>query len=114
MLVYEAEPEPIVLQAGALSVPILFEDEHLLVVDKSARDDGLTLDRVGEANQPKWNGHCPKSLGFHCSDLYLIKGKERRQSLWLSLSLWHQENFVHQSQKTYSRVPHWGGILVLD
>ena len=25
MLVYEAEPEPIVLQAGALSVPILFK-----------------------------------------------------------------------------------------
>jgi hypothetical protein len=33
-----------------------------------------TLDRVGEANQPKWNGHCPKFLRFQCSNLYVIKG----------------------------------------
>src|SRR5580698_5670224 len=33
ILVTEPEPEPIVLQAEALSVPILFEDENLLVVD---------------------------------------------------------------------------------
>jgi hypothetical protein len=32
-----------------------------------------TLDRVGEANQPKWNGHCPKFLRFQCSNLYVIK-----------------------------------------
>jgi 23S rRNA pseudouridine1911/1915/1917 synthase len=40
ILVSEPEPEPIVLQAEALSVPILFEDEHLLVVDKPA---GMTV-----------------------------------------------------------------------
>jgi hypothetical protein len=33
-----------------------------------------TLDRVGEADQPKWNGHCPKFLRFQCSNLYVIKG----------------------------------------
>jgi hypothetical protein len=33
-----------------------------------------TLDRVGAANQPKWNGHCPKFLCFQCSNLYVIKG----------------------------------------
>jgi hypothetical protein len=33
-----------------------------------------TLDRVGEANQPKWSGHCPKFLRFQCSNLYVIKG----------------------------------------
>jgi 23S rRNA pseudouridine1911/1915/1917 synthase len=33
-MVSEPDPEPIVLQAEALSVPILFEDEHLLVVNK--------------------------------------------------------------------------------
>jgi 23S rRNA pseudouridine1911/1915/1917 synthase len=40
ILVSEPEPEPIVLQAEALSVPILFEDEHLLVVHKPA---GMTV-----------------------------------------------------------------------
>jgi 23S rRNA pseudouridine1911/1915/1917 synthase len=40
ILVSEPEPEPIVLQAEALSVPILFEDEHLLVVNKPA---GMTV-----------------------------------------------------------------------
>jgi hypothetical protein len=33
-----------------------------------------TLDRVGEANQPKRNGHCPKFLRFQCSNLYVTKG----------------------------------------
>jgi 23S rRNA pseudouridine1911/1915/1917 synthase len=36
IMVTEVEPEPIVLQAESLSVPILFEDEHLLVVNKPA------------------------------------------------------------------------------
>jgi 23S rRNA pseudouridine1911/1915/1917 synthase len=36
ILISEPAPEPIVLQAEALSVPILFEDEHLLVVHKPA------------------------------------------------------------------------------
>jgi 23S rRNA pseudouridine1911/1915/1917 synthase len=40
ILVSEPEPEPVVLQAEALSVAILFEDEHLLVVDKPA---GMTV-----------------------------------------------------------------------
>jgi 23S rRNA pseudouridine1911/1915/1917 synthase len=40
ILVSEPEPEPIVLQAEAHSVPILFEDEHLLIVDKPA---GMTV-----------------------------------------------------------------------
>ena len=38
--VSEPEPEPIVLQPEALAVPILFEDEHLLVVNKPA---GMTV-----------------------------------------------------------------------
>jgi hypothetical protein len=33
-----------------------------------------TLDSVGEANQPKRNGHCPKFLRFQRSNLYVIKG----------------------------------------
>src|ERR1700688_2794469 len=32
----EPEPEPVVLQAESLPVPVLFEDEHLLVVNKPA------------------------------------------------------------------------------
>jgi 23S rRNA-/tRNA-specific pseudouridylate synthase len=62
MLVYEAEPEPIVLQAGALSVPILFEDEHLLVVDKSVRDDGLA--RSGRAGRHPGQRIAAPSLQF--------------------------------------------------
>ncbi len=38
--VSEPEPEPIVLEPEALTVPILFEDEHLLVVNKPA---GMTV-----------------------------------------------------------------------
>jgi 23S rRNA pseudouridine1911/1915/1917 synthase len=38
--VFEPEPEPIILQPEALAVPILFEDEHLLVVNKPA---GMTV-----------------------------------------------------------------------
>jgi 23S rRNA pseudouridine1911/1915/1917 synthase len=37
IIVSEPKPEPIVLQPEALAVPILFEDEHLLVVNKPAR-----------------------------------------------------------------------------
>src|ERR1700735_2947991 len=40
VVVSEPKPEPIVLQPEALNVPILFEDEHLLVVDKPA---GMTV-----------------------------------------------------------------------
>src|ERR1700736_4618629 len=34
--VSEPEPDPVVLQPESLPVPILFEDEHLVVVDKPA------------------------------------------------------------------------------
>jgi 23S rRNA pseudouridine1911/1915/1917 synthase len=40
VVVSEPQPEPIVLQPEALTVPILFEDEHLLVVNKPA---GMTV-----------------------------------------------------------------------
>jgi 23S rRNA pseudouridine1911/1915/1917 synthase len=40
VMVSEPEPEPVVLQPEALTVPILFEDEHLLVVNKPA---GMTV-----------------------------------------------------------------------
>jgi 23S rRNA pseudouridine1911/1915/1917 synthase len=40
VVVSEPKPEPIVLQPEALNVPILFEDEHLLVVNKPA---GMTV-----------------------------------------------------------------------
>jgi 23S rRNA pseudouridine1911/1915/1917 synthase len=36
IIVSEPEPEPLILEAEALPVPILFEDEHLLVVNKPA------------------------------------------------------------------------------
>jgi 23S rRNA pseudouridine1911/1915/1917 synthase len=36
IVVSEPEPEPLILGAEALPVPILFEDEHLLVVNKPA------------------------------------------------------------------------------
>jgi 23S rRNA pseudouridine1911/1915/1917 synthase len=36
IVVSEPEPEPLILEAEALPVPILFEDEHLLVVNKPA------------------------------------------------------------------------------
>jgi 23S rRNA pseudouridine1911/1915/1917 synthase len=36
IIVSEPEPEPVILEAEALPVPILFEDEHLLVVNKPA------------------------------------------------------------------------------
>jgi 23S rRNA pseudouridine1911/1915/1917 synthase len=40
VMVSEPQPEPIVLQPEVLAVPILFEDEHLLVVNKPA---GMTV-----------------------------------------------------------------------
>jgi 23S rRNA pseudouridine1911/1915/1917 synthase len=40
VVVSEPQPEPIVLQPEELTVPILFEDEHLLVVNKPA---GMTV-----------------------------------------------------------------------
>jgi 23S rRNA pseudouridine1911/1915/1917 synthase len=40
VLLSEPQPEPIVLQPEALRVPILFEDEHFLVVNKPA---GMTV-----------------------------------------------------------------------
>jgi hypothetical protein len=49
-------------------------DRSVWQQDHEVKLPKCTLDRVGEANQPKRNGHCPKFLRFQCSDLYVIKG----------------------------------------
>jgi hypothetical protein len=49
-------------------------DRSIWQQDHEVKLPECTLDRVGEANQPKRNGHCPKFLRFQCSDLYVIKG----------------------------------------
>jgi 23S rRNA pseudouridine1911/1915/1917 synthase len=70
ILVSEPEPEPIVLQAEALSVPILFEDEHLLVVDKPA---GMTV-HPGAGVQ---TGTLVNALLYQVSNLSGIGGQLR-------------------------------------
>ena len=70
ILVSEPEPEPIVLQAEALSVPILFQDEHLLVVDKPA---GMTV-HPGAGVQ---TGTLVNALLYQVSNLSGIGGQLR-------------------------------------
>ena len=40
VIISEPEPEPVVLRPEALGVPILFQDDHLLVINKPA---GMTV-----------------------------------------------------------------------
>jgi 23S rRNA pseudouridine1911/1915/1917 synthase len=65
--VSEPEPEPIVLQPEALAVPILFEDEHLLVVNKPA---GMTVHPAAGIQ----SGTLVNALLHHVSNLSGIGG----------------------------------------
>jgi 23S rRNA pseudouridine1911/1915/1917 synthase len=68
--VHEPKPEPVVLQPEALTVPILFEDEHLLVVNKPA---GMTV-HPGAGVQ---SGTLVNALLHHVANLSGIGGELR-------------------------------------
>ncbi len=68
--VHEPKPEPVVLQSEALTVPILFEDEHLLVVNKPA---GMTV-HPGAGVQ---SGTLVNALLHHVANLSGIGGELR-------------------------------------
>jgi 23S rRNA pseudouridine1911/1915/1917 synthase len=70
VIVTEPEPEPIVLEPEALRVPILFEDEHLLVVNKPP---GMTV-HPGAGVQ---SGTLVNALLHHVSNLSGIGGALR-------------------------------------
>jgi 23S rRNA pseudouridine1911/1915/1917 synthase len=70
VLLSEPQPEPIVLQPEALTVPFLFEDEHLLVVNKPA---GMTV-HPGAGVQ---SGTLVNALLHQVSDLSGIGGALR-------------------------------------
>ena len=66
----EAEPEPVDLRAEDIALPILFEDEHLLVVDKPA---GMTV-HPGAGVQ---SGTLVNALLHHAENLSGIGGELR-------------------------------------
>jgi 23S rRNA pseudouridine1911/1915/1917 synthase len=70
VLVSEPEPEPVVLRPEALTVPILFEDEHLLVVNKPA---GMTVHPAAGIQ----SGTLVNALLHHVSNLSSIGGTLR-------------------------------------
>ena len=70
VIVSEPEPEPVVLRPEALGVPILFEDDHLLVINKPA---GMTV-HPGAGNQ---SGTLVNALLHQVSNLSGIGGELR-------------------------------------
>ena len=70
VIVSEPEPEPVVLRPEALGVPILFEDDHLLVINKPA---GMTV-HPGAGNQ---SGTLVNALLYQVSNLSGIGGELR-------------------------------------